>query len=176
MAANEHSLPRLHLIGTLTIVMMLTVALGGYFSWRSAQEHQASIERVAQVLRAQQQERLQRELDSAISFLEFTRQRTDTVLRASLREQVDVAMQIVQAIHARESQRHPPEVVKRLIIEALRPVRFLPGARLLFHRRHAGALHPAADRAAARRPASPRQPGRPRPPDHARVGGGGPPA
>ena len=124
MAANEHSLPRLHLIGTLTIVMMLTVALGGYFSWRSAQEHQASIERVAQVLRAQQQERLQRELDSAISFLEFTRQRTDTVLRASLREQVDVAMQMVQAIHARESQRHPPEVVKRLIIEALRPVRF----------------------------------------------------
>ena len=127
MAANEHSLPRLHLIGTLTIVMMLTLALGGYFSWRSAQEHQASIERVAQVLRAQQQERLQRELDSAISFLEFTRQRTDTVLRASLREQVDVAMQMVQAIHARESQRRPPEEVKRLIIEALRPVRFYQG-------------------------------------------------
>ncbi len=127
IAANEYTLPRLHLIGTLTIVMLLTLALGGYFSWRSAQDHQASIERVGQVLHGQQQERLQRELDSAISFLEFTRQRTDSVLRASLREQVDVAMQIVQAIHDRESQRHPPDVVKRMIIEALRPVRFYQG-------------------------------------------------
>jgi len=126
-AANEQTLPRLHLIGTLTIVMVLTLALGLFFSWRSAQDHRASIERVGQTVTALQQSRLQAEMDSVISYLEFTRERTDDMLRKSLREQVDTAVQIAQAIYTRESARQPAAQVKRLIIEALRPVRFYEG-------------------------------------------------
>ena len=127
LVANEQTLPRLHLIGTLAIVLALTLSLGAYFSWRSAQDHRASIERIAQTVVGQRQARLQSELDSAISYIDFTRSRTEDILRKNLREQVDVALQVAQAIYTNESPRHPAEAVKRLIIEALRPVRFFDG-------------------------------------------------
>jgi diguanylate cyclase (GGDEF)-like protein/PAS domain S-box-containing protein len=125
--ANEQTLPRLHLVGTLAIVLLLTLSLGGYFTWRSAQDHRDSLQRVAQAVQAQQQARLTTELESATSFLEFTRSRTEDVLRKSLREQVDTALQVAQAIHARESPRRSTAEVKRLITEALRPARFYNG-------------------------------------------------
>ncbi len=121
---NEHTLPRLHLAGTLAIVMLLTFALGGFFSWRSDQEHQASLSRVAQAVQVQQQTRLTAELDSAANFLEFTRKRTEDLLKNSLREKVDAAMQVAQAIHALESPKRSDTDVKRLIVEALRQARF----------------------------------------------------
>ncbi len=127
IAANEQSLPRLHLIGTLAIVVVLTLSLGAYFSWRNAVDHRASLDRVAQTVSSQQQSRLQAEMDSAINYLEFTRQRTEEVLRKSLRDQVDTAMQVTQAIYDTESPRKPATQVKRLIIEALRPMRFYDG-------------------------------------------------
>ena len=126
-AANEQTLPRLHLIGTLAIVLLLTVVLGGYFSWRTEQNHLESLQRVAQTVQAQQQARLAAELDSAASFLEFTRASTDDVLQKGLREQVDTAMQVALAIYTQESPRKNAREVKRLIVEALRPVRFHGG-------------------------------------------------
>ena len=126
-AANEQTLPRLHLIGTLAIVLLLTVALGGYFSWRSTQDHRASLQRVSEAVQTQQLTRLTAELDSAASFLEFTRSRTEDVLRKSLREQVDTAMQVVQAIYDQESSKRSAAEVKQLIIEALRQARFYEG-------------------------------------------------
>ncbi len=131
-AANEQSLLRLHLLGTLTIVMLLTLGLAAYFSWQSRVEHHASIERVSQGVQAQQHARLRAEIDSAVSFLNFTRTRTGPVLRQRLSEQVDTAMQMVQAMYDRESKRRPPAAVKQLIIEALRPMRFFDGRGYFF--------------------------------------------
>jgi hypothetical protein len=111
-AANEQSLLRLHLLGTLAIVMLLTLGLAAYFSWQSRVEHRASIERVSQGVQAQQHARLRAEIDSAVSFLTFTRTRTGPVLRQRLSEQVDTAMQMVQAMYDRESKRRPPAAVK----------------------------------------------------------------
>ncbi len=131
-AANEQTLPRLHLIGTLTIVLVLTLSLGAYFSWRSAMDYRASIGRVGQTIAALQQSRLQAEMDSVANYLDFTRQRTDEVLRKSLREQVDIALQMAQAIYTRESPRRSVAEVKYLIKEALRPMRFYEGRGYFF--------------------------------------------
>jgi diguanylate cyclase (GGDEF)-like protein/PAS domain S-box-containing protein len=126
-AANAQTLPRLHLIGTLAIVTALTLALAAFFSMRSAADHRDSLERVARTVNEQQQSRLQAELDSAVSYLQFARDRTQDVLRRSLRDQVDTAMQVAQAIYDRDLGRHPLPEVQRLITEALRPVRFYDG-------------------------------------------------
>ena len=126
-AANEQTLPRLQLISTLATIFLLTLALGGYFSWRSAQDHRASLQRVAETVQTQQQARLNAELDSAASFLEFTRSRTEDVLRKSLREQVDTAMQVAHAIYDQESPKRSSTEVKQLVIEALRQARFYEG-------------------------------------------------
>ena len=125
--ANEQTLPRLHLIGTLVIVVLLTVILGGYFSWRDAQSRSDALQRVVQEAHREQEAHLSVELDSAVSFLEFTRNRTEDVLKKSLRDQVDTALQMVQAIYDRESPKRSKAEVQRLIIEALRPARFYDG-------------------------------------------------
>jgi len=125
--ANERTVPRWHLIGTLSIVLLLTLALGAFFSWRSVADYRASFERMEQSITEQQKVRLTGEMNSALSYIEFTRSRTEDVLRKSLAGQVDTAMQIVEAIYAKESPRRPPGEVKQLIVEALRPVRFYDG-------------------------------------------------
>ena len=66
-------------------------------------------------------------MQSALSFIEFSRQRTESVLRASITEQVDMALQMAQGIYDQESPRRPAAEVKRLIVEALRPARFYEG-------------------------------------------------
>jgi diguanylate cyclase (GGDEF)-like protein/PAS domain S-box-containing protein len=126
-SANEQTLPRLHLIGTLAIVVLLTLTLGGYFSWRSEQDHRLSLAHLAQTTQTQQQARLKAEMESAASFLEFTRSRTEDVLRKSLREKVDIAWQVAQAIYTQESPRKSATDVKRLIVEAMRQARFYEG-------------------------------------------------
>ncbi len=125
--ANEKTIPRVHLIGTLLIVIVLTLGLGGFFSWKQITEGQAASARIEQLANQQIYARLQAEMDSAVSFIEFTRKRTESVLQQSLMAQVDGAYQIVEALYARESARRSPGEVKQLITEALRPARFYDG-------------------------------------------------
>ena len=132
LSANEKTMPRLHLIGTLVLVLVVTLAMGGFFSWRNVQEQSAELGRIQQVLTQQQQERLTAEMQSAEAYLDFVRLRTEDVLRASAAEQVDAAMQVAQALYARESGRRPAPEVQQLIIEALRPVRFFNDRGYLF--------------------------------------------
>ena len=127
IVANERTIPRLHLVGTLIIVITLTLSLGAFFVWRSGAEQQASLQRIAASTSAQQESRLRSEMESASSYIEFTRKRTQDVLRRSIRDQVDTAMQITQSIYQREIKTKPVEEVKRSIIEALRNVRFYEG-------------------------------------------------
>jgi PAS domain S-box-containing protein len=127
LPANEKTLPRIHLIGTLIIVVLLTLGLGGWLSWQQLGKERANLQRLETLLTEQLHERLRVEMDSAVSFVEFTRLRTEEVLRRSLVAQVDAAYQIVEAIHAREVSRRPPEEIRQLIVEALRPVRFYDG-------------------------------------------------
>ena len=127
IVANERSIPRLHLVGTLVIVITLTLSLGGFFLWRSSAEQQASLERIATSVNAQQESRLLAEMDSAASYIAFTRTRTQDLLKRSIRDQVDTAMQIAQSIYQRESRSKPADEVQRSIIEALRHARFYEG-------------------------------------------------
>ena len=127
LIADEKTVPRIHLIGTLVIVLLLTLGLGAFFSWQSLEEQRASLARIEKTAREQVQQRLKAETENAVSFVEFNRLRTESVLRRSLVEQVDTAFQIVEAIYQREALRRPPAEVKRLIVEALRQARFYDG-------------------------------------------------
>ena len=56
--ANEQTLPRLHLIGTLVIVVLLAMILGGYFSWRDAQSRSDALQRVVQEAQREQEKEI----------------------------------------------------------------------------------------------------------------------
>jgi diguanylate cyclase (GGDEF)-like protein/PAS domain S-box-containing protein len=132
IAANEITIPRLHLVGTLLIVLLLTLTLSGFFFWQYAADHNAALQRISQSANERQKARYNAEMHSALSYIEFTRSRTEDILRQKLVEQVDVAVQVAEAIYARESPHRPAAQVKRLIVETLRPVRFFDGLGHIF--------------------------------------------
>ncbi len=99
LIANEKSIPRIHLAGTLLIVLLLTVGLSGYSLWRSQQDAQTSFDRIEQTLAKEIEARLKVEMHNAISTIEFIRSQTEAVLRENIMQQVDSAYQIAEAIH-----------------------------------------------------------------------------
>ena len=132
LSANETTMPRLHLIGTLGLLLVVTLAMAVFYSWRNERDQRTAFARIEQVITQQQHERLTTEMQSAVSYLEFQRRRTEDVMRRSIVEQVDAAMQIAQAIYDREAPHRPPAQVQKLITEALRPARFFEGRGYFF--------------------------------------------
>ncbi len=146
LIVDEKSVPRIHLIGTLVIVLLLTLGLGAFFSWQHVQEGREALARIEQTTQQQMRGRLQVEMNAALGFIDFSRQRTEERLRHALIEQVDSAHQVAEAIYRQESPRRPPAEVKRMIVEALRPVRFFGGSGYYFIGQMDGrfVLHPVA--------------------------------
>ena len=127
ITANETTLPRLHLIGTLVLVLLVTLSLAVFFSWQNLSQQRNSMQRIEQVVVEQQKVRLREEMHSALSYLDYVRSRTEQELRDNAVRQVDAALHIAQAIYQRESPHQPPEKVKQLILEVLRTMRFFNG-------------------------------------------------
>jgi hypothetical protein len=116
LPANEKTIPRIHLVGTLIIVLTLTLALGGLFSWQVLSEQRSSFASIEQAAVKQIQDRISAEIASAIDFIEFTRSRSESVLRKELSDKVNMAMQIAESIHAQESKRQSASEVQKLIV------------------------------------------------------------
>jgi PAS domain S-box-containing protein len=117
----------MHLIGTMLIVLVLTVALSAFFFFQHLQKQRDSLLRIERIVQEQLEGRLRAESAQALNYIEFARSRTEHVLRQALVEKVDIAYQIAEGIHAREAGRRPPAEVKRMIVEALRTPRFFEG-------------------------------------------------
>ena len=132
LIANEKSIPRIHLVGTLLIVLLLTLGLAGYNLWQSRQDAQSSFDRIEQGLAEQNDARLKAEMHHAITTLEFIRSQTEAALRESIVQQVDSAYQIAEAIYTRESALRPAAEVRKMIVETLRPIRFHDGRGYFF--------------------------------------------
>lgn len=132
LSANETVMPRLHLIGTLGLMLTVTLALASFYSWRNEHQQQAFRARLTQAIAEQQHERLSAELQSAVGYLEFLRKRTEAVMRHNIAEQANTAFHIAQSIYEQEAPKRPPAEVKRLIVEALRPLRFFDGRGYIF--------------------------------------------
>lgn len=132
LVVTDRTLPRYHLVGTLLVVIALSLALGASFLWISYAEHRDTLLRLEKNFAGKKEERLQAEMTAALGYLDFVHSRTEAMLRAALEEKVSMAMQTARGIHERESGRRPEAEVKRLIIEALRPQRFFEGRGYFF--------------------------------------------
>ena len=130
--ANEKSIPRIHLAGTLVIVLLLTGGLAGYNLLQSKQYAQSFFDRIEQTFTELVEASLKAEMHNAMTTIEFIRSQTEAVLRTSIVQQVDNACQIAEAIHSRESSRRPAGEVREMIVETLRPVRFYDGRGYFF--------------------------------------------
>ena len=132
LVINEKSLPRLQLIGMLTLVLVFTLGLGIHFTLQHERDFEASLAALEAETLAQQQSLLEAEVDSKRNYLEFVRSRTESVLKTSLKVQVDQALRLAEAIYAQEKGRRPEKEIRRLVVEALRPLRFFDGRGYFF--------------------------------------------
>ena len=132
LSVTDRTLPRYHLVGTLLVVLALSLALGASFLWTSYAEHRDALVRLEKNFENKKQERLRAEMASAIAYLDFVHSRSEAVLRHALEEKVSMAMQTAQGIYEREHGRRPEGEVKRMIIDALRPQRFFEGRGYFF--------------------------------------------
>ncbi|MEY2632232.1 MAG: hypothetical protein RIR00_886, partial [Pseudomonadota bacterium] len=130
--ADENSVPRIHLFGTLLLALLLTLALGGYYSWQYLSNYQASLSRIEAAARNQLHKQLQSEMDGALSYIAFSRSRTESLLSQRLVEQVDLAHQTMETLYQRESGRLSPAEMRKLLVETLRPLRFFDGRGYFF--------------------------------------------
>ena len=127
LVPDEKTLPRLHLAGTLAIVLLLVLLLAGLFAWQGWRSHRQALHNIEHAAQLQIQARLAAEMDSVLGVIDFTREQTEAAFRRSLVDQVDAAFGVIEALHARESTRRSAPEVQRLILETLRPVRFFEG-------------------------------------------------
>ncbi|MBA3998228.1 MAG: hypothetical protein C0466_13835 [Candidatus Accumulibacter sp.] len=129
---TEKTLPRLQLAGTLVLVFALTLALGLYFIWQHVGDFDRNIASLESDTLRGQEALLRTEIASAHNYLDYVRSTTEQVLKADIREQVDQVFQMAEAIYRREKGRRPEAEIKRLIVEALRPMRFYQGRGYFF--------------------------------------------
>ncbi|MBK7416298.1 MAG: hypothetical protein IPJ38_15540 [Dechloromonas sp.] len=83
-AVNEKSVPRIHLIGTIVMAILLALALAGFFTWQNIVERRGSFARIEQGVTEQVKERVTAEMNRSLEYIEFTRSRGEMVLRQSL--------------------------------------------------------------------------------------------
>ncbi|MCQ4346273.1 EAL domain-containing protein [Pseudomonas stutzeri] len=132
MAMTENNLLRLQLFGMLALVFVLTLALGGYFTLQQTRNFRED-SRVLEAAELRQQEAmLASSLSTLHDQLDQLRRSSEAVLKRDLRQQVAHAVQIAEAIHAREHGRRPEAEIRRLIVETLRPLRFFDGSGYFF--------------------------------------------
>lgn len=129
---TDRNLPRLHLAGTLLAVLLMALALGTSFVLIGFSEYRQLFDRLERNFETTKQERLNREMSAAIGYLNFVHLRTEASLKTALQEKVNMALQMAQAIYDREHRQRPEAEVKRLIVEALRPLRFFDGEGYFF--------------------------------------------
>ncbi len=132
LVPDERNLPRIHLVGTLAMVLLLILLLASLFAWQGWRAQGGALRNIEAAAQQQIQARLQSEMDSMLAVIDFTRNRTELTLRRSLVAQVDAAYGVAQGIHERESPRRSQAEVQQLILEALRPARFFDGRGYVF--------------------------------------------
>ncbi len=132
MAMTDNNLLRLQLFGMLALVFVLTLALGSYFTLQQTRNFRAdSLALEAAELR-QQEAILESSLTTLHDQLDQLRQSSEAVLKRDLRQQVDHAVQIAEAIYRRERGRRTKDEIRRLIVDTLRPLRFFDGSGYFF--------------------------------------------
>jgi diguanylate cyclase (GGDEF)-like protein/PAS domain S-box-containing protein len=135
LTINAKTLPRYQawaFIGTVLVLMLLVSAFFVASTWQNGQERLRQ-QRIS--LEQTTQEKLRRELDATLNFIDFTRRRTEAVLRTNVKAQVRQAVQLVESIYRQEILRRGPAAraqIGELIREALRELRFFDGRGYIF--------------------------------------------
>lgn len=76
---------------------------------------------------SRQQNQLRKEVRDVVAYIQYMKAQTETRLKTSIRNRVYEACQVAQYLHEQHSAGKSPDEIKKMIKDALRPVRFNNG-------------------------------------------------
>lgn len=129
---NARRLPGLQTVGMLTVVLLISLIVSGYFLFALQKQKQQQLEGLEQEILEQQEELLVSELEATVSYIQYMRTRTEQVLKDQSKVFVDQAVTVAEAIYEQSKGKLPDAEIKKLIQESLREVRFFDGRGYLF--------------------------------------------
>ncbi|NMG34544.1 EAL domain-containing protein [Azoarcus sp. TTM-91] len=124
---NERSLPHLLTAGMLCLVVAMAGTIGILSILHDSRELETRLASQEEETLAAHEAHLRDELAALANYLEFQRASREEKAKTALREHVDQVTDMVERLYAREKDRLPPDRLRALIVEALRPMRFLHG-------------------------------------------------
>ncbi|MCE1243554.1 EAL domain-containing protein [Oryzomicrobium sp.] len=127
----SRNLKHLQLAGMLVVVLTLCIGLGGYFTWQYARTFRDNTAQLHETIQARYQDQLKTQAETLGNDLEQTRSQADARLRGQLRRQVDDGTAIVAGLYEKSGRIQGP-ITRRLVAEALRPLRFFDGRGYFF--------------------------------------------
>ncbi|MBA4502688.1 bifunctional diguanylate cyclase/phosphodiesterase [Marinobacterium marinum] len=134
LTINADTLPRYQTRVILGMVGVLMLAVSAFFIFNAYSAGKEYIRQQWQVQLERSHQKLRDHVDSTLSYIDFVRQQTETVLKTQVRDEVSQAVSVARAIYAEEQVRNPnnPQAAAQLIREALRDLRFFDGRGYIF--------------------------------------------
>ncbi|NMG65677.1 EAL domain-containing protein [Azoarcus indigens] len=124
---DERSLPHLLTAGMLCLVVAMAGTIGILSILHDSRELETRLASQEEETLAAHEAHLRDELAALANYLEFQRASREEKAKTALREHVDQVIDMIEHLYEREKDRLPPERLRTLIVEALRPMRFLHG-------------------------------------------------
>ncbi|SCK11545.1 EAL domain-containing protein [Vogesella sp. LIG4] len=128
----QNRLLRLQLLGMLGTVVTVVTLLAGYFFYQHWQDFQLSRAANQRQSELRGQAFLRAWGEHARMQLEALHSQSSDTLQQRIREQVDTAATLANALYQRQKSTRLPEHIQRDIIESLRPLRYFEGRGYFF--------------------------------------------
>ena len=121
---KEVQLVSLFLTQVIILVFIMFVVVLYFWIKREYSNLRSEISGIQRNYIESQKENIKRETEKAVSYINFNIQQTESNIRSSLKNRVDVAADIALNIYNENNDTKTVTEIKSLIIDALRPIRF----------------------------------------------------
>jgi signal transduction histidine kinase/ActR/RegA family two-component response regulator len=132
MIHKHLSISRIVLVAMLLVATFSITAIGYFFITRSYDTFSREAEQLRARFLTDQRALIRNEVEKAIDYIEYRRANSDERLKSGLRERVNEAHAIATHLHGFYKKTSPGADIERLILEALRPIRFNNGSGYFF--------------------------------------------
>ncbi len=124
---SRKTLSQIFLTNMLLVATLSCVFIGGLWVVHVVLAFKAEVAVMSERMTSVRKERMQKEVDAAVAYLEFMRNQTEERTRLVIRERTQEAHRIANHLYEQYKGKKSRAELEDMVREALRPIRFLEG-------------------------------------------------
>jgi signal transduction histidine kinase len=128
----EKRFPLLNFISNVVIILLLILSIGYIVIVNEYRDFEKRSKKIERELRSEFKRRLKTEVDRVADYINYYKSLSQERLKKEVRERVEHACQIINAIYNKYHEIEPKEKVQERIIDALEPLRWNNGYSFLW--------------------------------------------